>query len=222
MAQNSWIAVSDVHENIGNLQNIRELSKAQGLLISGDLTNAGGRSTAGLLLEEILKLVPSVYAQIGNMDTLEVDNYLDELGVNVHNKMISLTEGVYLLGMGYSIPTPFSTPSEVQDSQLEKWLSAHRDRAARAEHLIFMSHTPPYGTKTDMLNSGANVGSMAVREFIEEVQPEVCITGHVHEADIEDYVGATKVINPGPLSNGGYVWIAFDGVGLDAHLRYVT
>lgn len=222
MSQNSWIAVSDIHENIGNLKNIRELSRVQGLMISGDLTNAGGRSTAGLLLEEILKLVPSVYAQIGNMDTLEVDNYLDELGVNVHNKMVSLAEGVYLLGMGYSIPTPFSTPSEVQDSQLEKWLSAHRDQAARAEHLIFMTHTPPYGTKTDMLNSGANVGSMAVREFIEEVQPEICITGHVHEADIEDYVGATKVINPGPLSNGGYVWIEFDGVGLDAHLRYVT
>ncbi len=222
MTETYWVAFGDIHEHVAMLERIREIPKAQGLLVSGDLTNIGGKSTARMILEEIRKYNPNIYAQIGNMDTKEVDKYLDELGINVHNKMVALNDRVYLLGMGHSITTPFNTPSEVQESQLEDWLSGHVKQAARASHLIFMSHTPPYGTRTDLLNTGANVGSKAVREFIEEVQPEVCITGHVHEADIEDYVGATKVINPGPLSGGGYVWIGFDGVGLDAQLRYVS
>ncbi len=222
MIEKHWIAVGDIHENARNLNNIRKISQARGILISGDLTNQGGKSTVRLLLEEIRSINPNVYAQIGNMDTREVDKFLEESGVNVHNRIILLEDEVYLMGLGYSTGTPFNTPSEVSDEQLEQWLSAHRAKAAKIKHLIFMTHTPPYGTKTDMLNSGKNVGSLAVREFIEEVQPEVCITGHVHEANIEDYVGGTKVINPGPLSSGGYVWIKYDGVGLDAHLRTVS
>lgn len=221
MKEKYWIAVGDIHGNAGNLQRIRKISKARGVLVSGDLTNVGGKSTARMLLDEIRSLNPNVYAQIGNMDTREVDRFLEESGVNVHNRILLLEDDVYLLGLGYSIATPFNTPSEVSDEQLEKWLSAHRDKASRIKHLIFMTHTPPYGTKTDMLNSGANVGSRAVREFIEDVQPEVCITGHVHEANIEDHVGGTKVINPGTLSGGGYVWIKYDGVGLDAQLMTV-
>ncbi|EFI35676.1 metallophosphoesterase [Desulfonatronospira thiodismutans ASO3-1] len=222
MTEKHWIAVGDIHENAVNLQRIRKISEARGILVSGDLTNVGGRSTARMLLDEIRKVNPNVYAQIGNMDTREVDRFLEESGVNVHNRIVLLEDDVYLLGLGYSTVTPFNTPSEVSDEQLEEWLLAHRDKASRIKHLIFMTHTPPYGTKTDMLNSGANVGSRAVREFIEDVQPEVCITGHVHEANIEDHVGGTKVINPGTLSGGGYVVIRYDGVGLDAHLKQVS
>ncbi len=222
MTEIYWVAVGDIHEHTRNLHRIREIPKAQGVLVSGDLTNVGGKSTAQLVMDEIQGLNPRVYAQIGNMDTQEVSSYLDELGVNVHNRMVALTKDVYLLGLGYSGPTPFHTPSEVQDKQFEEWLSVHKKKASQARHLIFMTHTPPYGTKTDMLNYGANVGSQAVREFIEEVQPEVCITGHIHEANIEDWLGGTKLINPGPLGNGGYVRIGYDGVGLDAKLKYVS
>uniref|UniRef100_UPI0025C52CF6 metallophosphoesterase family protein n=1 Tax=Desulfonatronospira sp. TaxID=1962951 RepID=UPI0025C52CF6 len=87
MIEKHWIAVGDIHENARNLNNIRKISQARGILISGDLTNQGGKSTVRLLLEEIRSINPNVYAQIGNMDTREVDKFLEESGVNVHNRI---------------------------------------------------------------------------------------------------------------------------------------
>jgi len=221
MAEKFWIAFGDVHERPGNIKKIEDISEASGVLISGDLTNVGNRAGAAAILNEIKSLNPNVYAQIGNMDTREVEKYLDESGVNVHNRMVELSGGVQLLGLGYSSPTPFSTPSEVDEKQLQTWLDNILHQALEAKHLIFMSHTPPYGTRADLLSSGISAGSRAVRSFIERVRPGVCVTGHIHEARSIDHVGRTIVINPGTFSSGGYVRISFDGQKLDAGLRQV-
>jgi Icc-related predicted phosphoesterase len=38
------------------------------------------------------------------------------------------------------------------------------------------------------------------------VQPLICFTGHIHEARGIDAIGRTKLINPGPLREGGYAY----------------
>ncbi len=219
MAENFWIAFGDVHERINNIHKIRDISKASGVLISGDLTNVGGKAGAAAIINEIKALNENVFAQIGNMDTRDVEKYLDESGSNVHNRLIRLSPDVHLLGLGYSTPTPFKTPSEVEESKIRQWLEGIQDQAVQVRHLIFMTHTPPYNTSTDLLSSGINAGSRAVRNFIEKIQPEVCITGHIHEARSVDHLGETIVINPGTFASGGYVRISFDGQKLDAQLR---
>ncbi len=221
MPEQFWIAFGDVHERPGNIHKIDDISRAAGVLISGDLTNVGGKARAAGILDEIRALNNNVYAQIGNMDTNEVEKYLDESGINVHNRLVRLSEQVHLLGLGYSTPTPFSTPSEVDEKQIKTWLDNILDQALNAENLIFMSHTPPLDTRTDLLSSGVNIGSRAVRQFIEKVQPAVCVTGHIHEARSVDHVGKTIVINPGIFASGGFVRITFDGRKLDAQLRQI-
>ena len=221
MSEKFWIAFGDVHENTSIIHKIKDIREASGVLVSGDLTNVGGMARAAAIIDEIKALNRNVFAQIGNMDTRDVERYLDESGVNVHNRLISLLDDVYLLGLGYSTPTPFSTPSEVDETQVKHWLDGIQDKAAEAPHLIFMTHTPPYGTTTDRLSSGVSAGSTAVRDFIEKVQPGVCITGHIHEARSVDHVGKTRVVNPGILARGGYVRISFDGRSLDAELRQI-
>jgi len=216
-----WIAFGDVHEDISNLNRIPHIGKARGVLISGDLTNVGTKARAEHLIEQIKAYNSNIYAQIGNMDTKDVEEYYEQINANVHNELVALTPEVFLLGLGYSIPTPFATPSEVEEKQVDLWLKGKLEQALKCPHLIFMTHTPPYQTKTDKVASGVSVGSQAVRKFIEQVQPEVCITGHIHEARAVDYIGKTKIINPGPLGSGGYVKIVFEDNRLEAELLQV-
>jgi len=213
-----WIGIGDIHEQILNLRFIPELSKAAGVIVSGDLTNRGRKASAEKILGEISRINPVVYAQIGNMDFKEVDDYLEEQGVNIHARGRDLGHGVGIMGVGYSNPTPFGTPSEVSDDQIALWLNQAHEQVRDLPHLLLVAHNPPFGTAADKVRGGVSVGSRAVREFIEKVQPEVCLTGHIHEARAVDAIGRTVIVNPGQLVGGGYALIRLTESGLEADL----
>ncbi len=214
-----WIAIGDIHEDVSQIGRVPGISEAQGILISGDITNCGGRARAESLLREIERFNTRILAQIGNMDTRAVDDFLEEKGFNIHARVTDLGFGVGLLGVGYSTPTPFGTPSEVSDSQIQAWLDQATERAQHFDHLLLMAHNPPFGTETDRVRSGHPVGSRAVRKFIEKHQPEVCITGHIHESVAVDWIGKTQIVNPGLFGAGGYVLVRLAEGGLEAELR---
>jgi len=48
--------------------------------------------------------------------------------------------------------------------------------------------------------------STADAVLLERMQPVLCVTGHIHEGRGMDSIGRTRVVNPGPLSRGGYVY----------------
>jgi len=218
-AINYWIAVGDLHGEAAQVGRIPDIGGAGGVLISGDITNRGTGAEAARILDTVARFNQRIYAQIGNMDTGDVEDLLEARGINVHARVVDLGSGVSLLGMGYSTPTPFGTPSEVGDKQLEAWLANAVDRDTDPKRLIFMPHNPPFDTFTDRVRTGQPVGSLAVRRFIEAHQPAVCVTGHIHESTAVDRLGDTRIVNPGCLRFGGYVWIGFvDGV-LSAELR---
>ena len=216
-----WIAIGDIHEDIGNIKKIPELDKAKGIIISGDITNAGGQKRAEKILKSVQEIQPNIYAQIGNMDKAEVTDYLQRKGWNIHLRGMEIEEGIGLMGIGYSNPTPFGTPSEVEDDQLARWLWQVADDVSDLPHRILVCHTPPLNTRTDRLPNGQAVGSKAVRDFIEKTQPDICITGHIHEAVASDNIGKTKIVNPGMLSAGGYALIVRTVEGLDVELRQI-
>ena len=83
---------------------------------------------------------------------------------------------------------------------------------------FLVSHTPPFQTKTDKLLSGAHVGSTAVRTCIEQHQPLLCLTGHIHESRGQDNIGRTLILNPGMVKNGGYIEILFENGEISASL----
>jgi Predicted phosphoesterases, related to the Icc protein len=86
---------------------------------------------------------------------------------------------------------------------------------------VAVIHTPPLNTKADRLGSGVSVGSPAVRRFLERAQPEVCLTGHIHESRAEDRLGRTLILNPGMLAHGGYVRLDYEDGRLSARLLSV-
>lgn len=214
-----WIAFGDIHGHVKRLADIPELPGAAGVIITGDLTNRGGVTEAARVIEAVAAINPRVLAQIGNMDYEPVQVWLDESGRGIHARAVELAPGLGLMGVGWSSPTPFGTPSEAPDGQLAEWLEETYEKARKFKHLILVSHTPPHNTTTDAIGPGTHVGSLAVRAFIERVKPELCVTGHIHEARGTDMIGGTLVINPGDLASGGYVRIGFEGGKVTGELR---
>ena len=222
-----WIAVGDVHESTGMLGAIPGVSGAEALILTGDLTNRGREAAAVRVLDRAQTVNPHVLAQVGNMDHQEVDQLLAQRGVNIHRKALVLAPGLVLMGVGWSTPTPFGTPSETSEDELSGWIAetyvkaqtlAARTPGAR---LLAVIHTPPLNSSLDRTSSGAHVGSAGVRAFIESAQPEVCLCGHIHEAVGEERLGRTHVLNPGLLAEGGFVRLRFVDGQLRASLEQV-
>ncbi|MFO7595907.1 MAG: metallophosphoesterase [Desulfocurvibacter africanus] len=214
-----WIVFGDMHGQTGNVARIPGIREAEGIIISGDLTNHGGPNEVMAVVEAVRRVNSRVLAQIGNMDKPAADKALFDAGLNLHRAGLELAPGLGIMGVGYSTPTPFNTPSEAKEDVIAEWLRETHKLINDCERLVLVSHTPPHGTTTDVIGTGAHVGSTSVRQFIERVQPELCITGHIHESRAEDVIGRTRILNPGALAEGGYVRLIWDGGDVSATLE---
>lgn len=72
----------------------------------------------------------------------------------------------------------------------------------RAAETVFVLHSPPHGTRCDMIGAQLHVGSRASRAFAERHQPPLMLTGHIHESPrvstlYHDTIGRTVTVNPG-------------------------
>lgn len=213
-----WLVFGDIHDDISRVAEIPGLAEAAGVIISGDLTVCGGVKQAARVLGAISAHNPNIMAQIGNMDREEVTGWLEEKGWNIHRKHFEISPGVTLIGLGCSTFTPFGTPSEHPDSRLAEWLEDTLHHAKGYRELILISHTPPLDSACDRIGNGAHVGSSAVREFIQEHQPALCVCGHIHESRGVDRIGRTLVINPGAFTSGGYVRFSVSDGAVEAEL----
>jgi len=212
------LAFGDVHMRPEKAKGIPEIRQADLVVVNGDLTLRGGRAEALSIVEAISELNGQVYAQIGNMDEGEVDGMFTEMGINLNGRGVLVGE-VGLFGLGGSPPTPFDTPSEFTEQELEATLRRAYEGVKEARVKILFSHAPPVDTAVDRIRSGAHVGSSAVRRFLEEADCGLCVCGHIHEAAGTDRVGSALVLNPGMLAQGGYARIEWDGNRLSATLE---
>ena len=216
------IALGDIHEQVKALNLLeKEIAAADLVIIAGDLTQFGNEEKATGVIKVVRGINPNILAQVGNLDSLEIDRYLTREGINIHGRG-KIIEGLGIFGCGGSGATPFHTPVEFSEVELKGFLEKGYSEVKDAPVKIMICHTPPLNTKVDMIPSGIHVGSAAVREFIEKHQPDLCITGHIHESAGEDSIGKTKIINPGPFFEGGYVVINAEKGKIEAELRYFT
>lgn len=213
-----WVAVGDIHDETDNFAKIPELAEADGIIVSGDITQLGGIAAAKKVLQKLGESGLPILAQIGNMDHAEIDEWLDEKGINLHCQVRELAPGVAIFGIGASTPTPFNTPSEFPEESYAQWLAQEWARAGQYPHAVLVSHNPPKNTPCDEIPGGAHVGSIAVREFLEKCHPDVCICGHIHEGRALARVCETEVVNPGPLAAGGYALLRLQEGQLFAEL----
>lgn len=213
------VAFGDIHMATSTLSQIEEISSADLIIVSGDITNFGDSSDAKVVLDDILGYNKNLLCLAGNMDNSEVNDYLDNLDINLHAQAHMVKRQVCVYGVGGSNPTPFGTPWELSENRLHQAIHEAYEQAKELIELalpitgsppptIFVSHAPPYGTKVDRLKSGKHVGSKAIRKFIESKAPALCVASHIHESKGVDHIGPTPVVNPGMLADGG--WIRID------------
>lgn len=214
------VSFGDVHMAIGQMRKIAlELSTADLLILSGDLTNFGGVADTTTVLTAARSYCSAVLALPGNLDRPEVIGFLRAENVALHGESRRIGQ-LGLFGCGGSNITPFHTPLEYQDAQLGTVLAQAYTGVADTPFQLMVCHTPPYETKLDRLTNGTPVGSVSVRQFIEKHQPHVCITGHIHESPGVDFIGRTKILNAGPFAAGGYIVVRYDHGTLDAELKF--
>lgn len=210
----NWIVAGDMHESTGMFGRIPGVGEAEALIISGDLTTRGGPRQVDAVLEAALRANARVLAQLGNMDQPGVTAHLVARGMNIHREARLLAPGLALMGVGWSTPTPFGTPSETSEQELAAWLDETHAKAkglaGPTGRVLAVIHNAPHGTCLDRLPNGAHVGSTAVRSFLEAAQPDVCVCGHIHESRGEERLGRCHVLNPGDLPSGGFVRISLE------------
>ncbi len=215
------IAFGDIHMSLGAFDTIPVADKADLLIITGDITNFGTGHDAQKIIDVVRRVNKKILALPGNLDQPDVGVFLAAEGITLHGRGTFL-DGVGLFGVGGSNPTPFKTPTEFSEDTLLELLERGYQEVRQAESLILVSHAPPFATKADRISNGAHVGSRAVRQFIEKKQPDICLTGHIHEARAEDSIGRTRIFNPGMIRDGGWVEVTVSPDGVAASLSLTT
>jgi len=71
---------------------------------------------------------------------------------------------------------------------------------------VYIMHSPPFGTRLDLIPGGKSAGSRSIKTFIEKTQPLLTLHGHIHESPqlsgaYLDRIGETLSINPGQFSS---------------------
>ena len=203
------LAISDVHgdlERTKRLVKMVDSVKPDVIVVAGDLTQFGPKSTAKKVISELEKSNCKILAIMGNNDTKEVGDELKHSGHDMHNKALEI-EHIGFVG--------FHGPNSIRlgGMQVLNYDPVHyklRDLAS-CDKRVMISHLPPYNTSLDKLFSGQHVGSEFLRETVENEQPDLVICGHIHEGRGTEKIGSTLMVNTGAFCDGYAALIDMDG-----------
>ena len=92
---------------------------------------------------------------------------------------------------------------------------------------VFVLHSPPLGTRCDMIGAQVHVGSRAIRSFADRHQPPLVLSGHIHESprvssSYRDAVGRTVAVNPGQFGSSRLCGVWFDPGRVEETLRHTV
>ncbi len=215
------ISFGDVHMATRNLARMAAVMRDTDLvIISGDLTNFGGSTDAAKVIDDVRGVCRRMLALPGNLDQAGVIPFLEGEGIALHGRGMVI-DGIGIFGCGGSNITPFNTPTELSEDEIYQTLMRGYAEVRDVRPLLMVCHTPPFETRCDRIAGGRAVGSTAARRFIQEFQPDLCISGHIHESTGVDTIGPTTIINAGPFKDGGYIVVRAAGGTLDARLEFL-
>jgi len=128
-------------------------------------------------------------------------------------RVLELGQGLLIGGCGWSNPTPWHTPREAPEHELEPLIRRILE-SVDPDQIVLDVHVPPHrvldvcpelDTSVDpprpVIRDGqvalSSVGSTVLRDLLLEYQPLAALCGHVHEARGATKLGRTFVVNPG-------------------------
>jgi len=171
-------------------------------------------------IEQILPADMRVIMNPGNDDDFAVDEVLKNSKRLEYTleRTVDLDDLHQMVSCEWVNPTPWNSPRECSEPELERRLRAEMGRVSNMSNLVCDFHTPPYNTTLDLapkLNKNMqpklmlgqpqydHVGSKSVRKIFQEYQPLLGLHGHIHESASKCKIGRTICINPGSEYNEG-------------------
>ncbi len=150
-----------------------------------------------------------IFMAPGNDDIPETDEVLNDSKyvVNADNRKVDV-KGYEMITLSWSNPTPWDTPRECSEEEMEKKIEKLVSQITDMENAIFNFHAPPHGTVLDecaklsenlvpSTEESVSAGSTAVLNAIKKYQPLLGLHGHIHESRAVQKIGRTTCINPG-------------------------
>jgi hypothetical protein len=206
--------IADLHGQFGKIDSFLDLSP-EAVFIAGDITNMGPVDAVDDVLSRID--VPC-FAVPGNCDPREIIETLEHSDtVCLHGSQINLGK-ITIVGIGGSNPTPFSTPFEMTDKQIDDVLQHAMKKMEKTVHNVLLTHAPPYET-LDKIN-GEHIGSQSIRRHIKSFDLVCC--AHIHEQRGVMDIDGVKIVNPGPAMDGHCAMLHFGNEAHDIRIELLT
>jgi Icc-related predicted phosphoesterase len=196
-------AISDIHGALKPIERALDtIEKADLVTISGDISKSGTKADARTVLELIESRNRNILAVHGNMDYKEVIDLLEEKGYNLHadGKVI---DGIGFFGVGGSNITPMNTRCEYTEDEIDAFINQGYEKIKGQKTVVLISHVPPHGFR-DRSFFGIRGGSKRIARFIRDHAIQLCLSGHIHEADGVEVLNSTIVANPGSFKRGKF------------------
>lgn len=179
-------AISDLH---GHLPHFEEINQSEVLFIAGDICPNGNAKQQLYWLETKFKVwlntikIP-VFGIAGNHDWPffsekfpELKKRIDKIGLNWTYLQDSGAEihGFKIWGTPWQ-PEFFDWAFNLKEQDL-----AEKFKLIPLDTDILISHGPPHGYGDYVIRDNENVGSVSLLNRIKDVNPKLCIFGHIHE-----------------------------------------
>ncbi|ABS55843.1 metallophosphoesterase [Methanoregula boonei 6A8] len=208
------LLIADLHGQFGKIDSFLELNP-EAVFIAGDITNMGPVD----MVDDVLSRIDvPCFAVPGNCDPKEILDTLEHSdAVCLHGAQINLGP-MTIVGVGGSNPTPFNTPFELTDKQIDDLLVHGMAKMEKTVHNVLISHPPPFET-LDVVN-GEHVGSQSVRRHMKNFDLVCC--AHIHEQRGVKEVDGVKIVNPGPAMDGYCAMLHFGNEAKDIKIELLT
>ena len=185
------LAAGDFHGDSSVTKKLAEKAEKENVdlvVLTGDIT---GLIETENIIKPFLQKNKRVVFVPGNWDTTEATETISKLyGIKNIGKHYVKYDNVGIFGIGNE-----NWQLNLNENKAFKKLKKDFEKIKDLEKKIMVSHM--HAAKTSSEFSGFP-GSTAVRKAIEKFQPDLFISGHIHEAEgLQEKIGKTRVISVG-------------------------
>lgn len=185
------LAAGDFHGDSSVTKKLAEKAakeKVDLVILTGDITSPIETKN---LFKPFLEKEKRVVFVPGNWDSTENINFLSQLYriKNIGDHYVKY-DNIGIFGIG----SP-DWQMELDDEKAYEKLKKDFEKIKDLEKKIMVSHLHAAGTKSEF--SGV-AGSKALRKAIERFQPDIFLSGHIHEAEgLSEKIGKTRIYSVG-------------------------
>ncbi len=186
------LAFTDLHGDKKAVEEVLEKAKEADIMVcAGDISDWGKHERA--ILKELEKAGKPLLLIPGNHELREeLAEAAQEFSYVIYLHKGSYQFGEYIF-FGYG-----NEGFALEEKEFESIAKQFKKTIPKGAKVILVTHGPPHGTELDYIHN-RHVGCKSITKFIQEMQPILSISGHIHESSgLKQVFGKTLMINPGP------------------------